>query len=132
MDLKLFLPTLLVILVIFFLAWVVTRFIAMKSSQGISGKFLTVLEKIPVTKDSYIMLVKISDKIMVVGVTAQGMTTLKELDADNIDIEALMPKQESFAEILKKSVDMTLPDGKIKDTFNRFLKKGGGGDEKNK
>jgi flagellar protein FliO/FliZ len=122
---------LLAIAVVFFLAWFVTRAVALNGSFNGKGKHFNVLEKFPVSKDSYIMLVKCFDKLLLVGVTAGGMTLLMELDAESADISSLEPIKQSFSSIFKQTMDSTLPDGKVKDAFEKFLgkKKGGDGDE---
>jgi flagellar biosynthetic protein FliO len=115
--------SILVVIVVFFLAWFVTRLVASKSSFAGHGKNISVIEKMAVSKESFIMLVKAFDNYLLVGVTAQGMTVLKEIDAESIDTELLIVKKESFAEILKSTIDQTLPNGKIKDKVNNFLDK---------
>jgi flagellar protein FliO/FliZ len=116
---------------VFFLAWFVTRAVAINGSFNGKGKHFTVLEKFPVAKDSYIMLIKSFGKLLLVGVTSGGMTVLREFDEDSIDLESFVPEKQSFSSIFKTTLESTLPDGKIKDAINRFSKnkKGGGDDE---
>jgi flagellar protein FliO/FliZ len=122
---------LLAIAVVFFLAWFVTRAVALNGSFNGKGKYFTVLEKSPVSKDGYIMLVKCFDKLLLVGVTAGGMTLLMEFDAESADLSSFEPIKQSFSSIFKQTMDSTLPDGKVKDAFEKFIgkKKGGDGDE---
>jgi len=115
--------SILVVVVVFFLAWFVTRLVASRSSFAGHGKNISIIEKLAISKDSYIMLVKAFDNFLLVGVTAQGMTVLKEIDSENIDKELLTIKKESFAEILRSTIDQTLPNGKMKKTVNDFLDK---------
>lgn len=115
--------SILVVVVVFFLAWFVTRLVASRSSFAGHGKNISIIEKLAISKDSYIMLVKAFDNFLLVGVTAQGMTVLKEIDSENIDKELLTIKKESFAEILRSTIDQTLPNGKMKKTVNNFLDK---------
>lgn len=124
---------LLAIAAVFFLAWFVTRAVAMNGSFNGRGKYITVLEKFPITKDSYIMLIKSFDKLLLVGATAGGMTLLKELDADSVNLDEFKLEKQNFSEIFKKSLEQTLPDGKLKEKIRNFSiskkKKGGGDDE---
>lgn len=113
--------------VVFFLAWFVTRIVAVNGSFNGKGRYFTVLEKFPVTKDSYIMLVKTFDKLLLVGATSGGMTVLKEFEADDITLEDFEPVKQSFSEILKTTLDSTLPEGKVRDTFEKFIDKTKGG-----
>lgn len=119
------------IALVFFLAWLLTRAVALNGSFNGKAKHFTVLEKFPVGKDSYIMLIKSFGKLLLVGVTAGGMTVLREFDADSVDTEDILTEKQSFSSILKTTLDSTLPDGKIKDALNKLAKKkkGGGDDE---
>ena len=119
------------IVLVFFLAWLLTRAVALNGSFNGKAKHFTVLEKFPVGKDSYIMLIKSFGKLLLVGVTAGGMTVLREFDADSVDTEDIMTEKQSFSSIFKTTLDSTLPDGKIKDALNKLgkKKKGGGDDE---
>lgn len=120
---------LLAIAAVFFLAWFVTRIVAQNGSFNGRGRYFTVLEKFPVTKDSYIMLLKSFDKLLLIGVTSGGMTVLKELDADSVDLGDIKVEKQSFSSIFKNTLETTLPDGKLKEKLQNYLnKKGGGGD----
>lgn len=122
---------LLAIALIFFLAWFVTRLVAQNGAFNGRGKYFTVLERFPVGKDSYIMLVRSFDKLLLLGMTPGGITLLKELEADSVDLESFAAEKQSFSSILKSTLDSTLPDGKFKDAFEKFSgkKKGGDGNE---
>jgi flagellar biogenesis protein FliO len=119
------------IALVFFLSWFVTRAVAVNGSFNGKAKYFTVIEKFPVAKDSYIMLIKSFDKLLLVGMNAGGMTVLKEFDADSVDLQNFVTEKQSFSSIFKTTLDSTLPDGKIKDALNKLAKKkkGGGDDE---
>jgi flagellar protein FliO/FliZ len=114
---------------VFFLAWFVTRVVALNGSFNGKGRYFTILEKFPVTKESYIMLVKSFDKLLLVGATAGRMTVLKEFDLSDVDLDEYQPGKQSFADIFKTTLDGTLPEGRVKDAFNKFVNKKKGGDE---
>ena len=119
------------IAVVFFLAWFVTRAVALNGSFNGKGKYFTVIEKFPVAKDSYIMLIKSFDKLLLVGMSPSGITLLKEFDADSVDFEDIKTEKQSFSSVLKSTLDSTLPNGKLKDAINKFAarKKDGGDDD---
>jgi flagellar protein FliO/FliZ len=121
------LAVLIVVVIIFFLAWYIPHLIAKKGSFGGSGRNIAILEKIPVSKDSYIMLLKTFDKVIVVGVTPGGMTTLKELEGGDYKAEDVQPAQ-SFSHIFKKAVGDSIPEGRMKDAYERFVNRSKGGD----
>jgi flagellar protein FliO/FliZ len=135
--------SIIVVIVIFFLAWFITRIVASKSSFAGQSKNIKILEKVAISRDSCIMLVEAFGKLLLVGTTTQGMTMLKEIDSEGVNMELFNIKRESFADILKSTIDQTFPEGKIKSTVNNFLdknklfkkdelstKNGGNGDEK--
>lgn len=119
------------IAVVFFLAWFVTRAVAMNGSFNGKARYFTILERFPINKDSYIMLVKSFDKLLLVGVTAGGMTVLREFENDEIDLEDFVPEKQTFSSILNTTIESSLPEGRVRDAYEKFIKKknGGGGDE---
>ena len=125
------LAVLVVVIGIFFLAWYIPHLIARRGNFTSRGRNVAILEKLPVSRDSYIMLVKAFDKIVLVGVTPGGMTTLKELEDGDYSPEDINSAQQSFSQVFKTVLGATVPDGRIKDAFGKFVhrKKGGGGDE---
>jgi flagellar biogenesis protein FliO len=78
------------------------------------------------------MLLKTFEKVIVVGVTPGGMTTLEEISSDEYRPEDIESSTQSFSDVFKTALGSAIPDGKVKDTFDRFVnrKKGGGSDEK--
>jgi flagellar biosynthetic protein FliO len=116
---------------VFFLAWFVTRAVAVNGSFNGRGRYFTVLEKLPLSKDSYVMLVKSFDKLLLVGVTPGQMTVLREFDAESVDLSDAETEKQTFSSVFKSTLESTLPDGKIKDRLTALLqkKKGGGDDE---
>lgn len=130
-DLLKMIGILFAIAVVFFLAWFVTRAVAMSGSFSGRGKYFTVLEKLPITRDSYIMLIKSFDKLLLVGATASGMTLLKEYDADSVNLEDFKLEKQNFSDIFKTAIESTIPNGKLKERINSFSlkKKDGSGNE---
>lgn len=120
----------LMIVFIFFLAWYIPRFLAARSGMTGFGRNITVLEKLAVTKDSCILLVKAFGKLMLIGVTPHGMEKLMEVDAAAAELQAPETPAESFAEIFKKNLNTALPEGKLKDTVGKLFGKKGDGDDK--
>jgi flagellar protein FliO/FliZ len=52
----------------------------------------------------FLSVVKVKDKLLILGVSETGITLLKEIDADETDLmhETLVNQNQGFAEILKK------------------------------
>lgn len=125
-DILRLLAILAAIALVFFLAWFITRAVAVNGSFNGNGKYFTILERFPISKDSYIMLVKSFDKLLLLGVTPGGMSVLEEMEADSVDLDSFKVDKQSFASIFKNTLNQTFPDGKFKDAVKKFTKKNGG------
>ena len=123
---------LIVIVIIFFLAWYIPHVISKQGSFIQKGRNIAILEKIPVSKDTYIMLLKTFDKVMVVGVTPGSMTNLRELEEGDFSLEEVQESAQSFSSILKTAMKDSIPEGRIKDAIVKLAnrRKGGEGNEK--
>lgn len=119
----------LAIALVFFLAWFISRAVAVNGSFNGKGKYFTILERFPVSKDSFILLIKTSDKLLLVGMTPGGMNVLEETDLDSIDLSSFSVEKQSFSSVFKNTLDQTLPDGKVKDALNKLSKHKDGGDK---
>lgn len=123
------LATLLVVIFIFFLAWYIPHVIARKGTFNAKGRNICIIEKIPVSKDSYIMLLRAFDKYVLVGVTPGGMTTIKELDDDEYSPDDSKADSLSFAQILKTAVSNAAPEGRLRNSLEKVLNRRRGGDD---
>lgn len=120
-----------VIAVIFLLAYLVPRFMAVQMKNSSHGKNITVLEKIPVSKDCTFVLLKVFDRLIAGCITQSGMTVIKEMDASEIELSEPADTKAGFAEILRQTLQDAIPDGSVKDAVGKFFgKKGAGGDDK--
>jgi flagellar protein FliO/FliZ len=130
-DILRLLGIILAIALVFFLAWFISRAIAVNGTFNGKGKFFTILERFPVSKDSYILLVKTFDKILLVGMTPGGMTVLDKFESDSVDLDSFKVEKQSFSSIFRDTLDKTVPDGKIKDAIEKLHKQHrNGGDGK--
>lgn len=99
---------LLVILGLLFGVWIVVR----KYSFSLSGKKIRnlnidVLHNQLILPKKYLSLVRIKDKILVLGISENNITVLKEMDYTEAD-EELVPGESrpSFVDILKQNLGM--------------------------
>lgn len=113
--------TLFIIILFFFLAYVVTRVVAGSNFLGVKGKNIRILEKLPVSKDSSILLLRAVDKVLVVGVTPSGMTTLRELDPDAVELEEQTEGAPDFAAAFKTALRDSVPNGRIRRQVGKWL-----------
>lgn len=90
---------------VLFLAWLVLRWINKRvpgMGGGASGRMITVLDRISVGKNSYIVLLRVQDKVLLVGISDHAVEKLYELD----DPEGKMklserPEAPSFTDAMK-------------------------------
>lgn len=106
---------LLVIVFIFYLAWRIPQIVAKKGGMGAAGKNIRVIERVQVTRDSYIVLVRAFDKVLVLGVTPGGV------NASDVEEAGSAPQAKGFADVLREAVADTLPEGRMRDAFDRFI-----------
>ena len=125
--------TILVVGFIFFLAWFVPRILARHAggAAGVGqGRNIRVLERVAVTKDSALLLVEAFGRRMLVGVTPQGMSVLRDEDAAAVILEEPPAPPGSFREAFRQTLDASLPNGRVKDFVHRVIPaKGGEEDE---
>lgn len=122
MDILKLLLTLVIVVVFFYLAYIVTKVIAGGNFLGIKGKNIRVLEKLPLSRDSSILLLKAVDKVLVVGVTSSGMTTLRELDPDQVEIEEQPAAGQDFTTIFKTALRDSIPNGRVRRQVEKWLR----------
>jgi len=70
--------------VVGFLAYYSSKYLSKKSGSLLRGKYLNVIDRVVISNEKYIMLLKAGEKVIIVGVTNQNMAVLGELDKDQI------------------------------------------------
>ena len=104
--------TLAVLAVVLMLAYLTTRLVgtrlAGRVTGGSRGRHLKVVEQISVGKEAKLLLVKLEDHCLLLGVTQSGVTCLKELSQEEVaawqegeDTDTPLPGQ-SFREQLQQ------------------------------
>lgn len=121
MEILKLLLALVIVVAFFFLAYIVTRVVAGGNFLGIKGKNIRILEKLPLSRDSSILLLKAVDKVLVVGVTSSGMTTLRELEPDAVEIEEPTAGGQDFASVFKIALRDSVPKGRLRDQVGKWL-----------
>jgi flagellar protein FliO/FliZ len=77
---------------IILLAMYSTKFIGKRFAISAGGKNMKIIERIALAPDKMLLLVKVADKVMLVGVTAGQFTNLAEIDG-----ESLLPEEDEIA-----------------------------------
>ena len=73
------------------------------------SKNLTIIDSTPIGRNSSLLIIKVAGKVMLIGVTAQGLSMLSELDADQFEDvpgDAEAPGKDfasAFKEVLKST-----------------------------
>ena len=78
----------LVLALVFYLAWLVTRIVAVKARGKSAGRLLRVVDRLNISNDKCILLVKAGEEYCVIGVTGHEMRLLKTLSADEAEAMA--------------------------------------------
>lgn len=95
------------------LAYYITKKIAALNTLRMQGKNMKIIETLQLGVNQLVHLVKIGDKIIMIGVTKDRITYLDEIDKDFIDLEIYKETKDtlSFEEHLRNII------GKHKDNI---------------
>lgn len=94
-----------VIIGVLVLAYYATKFIGGLAGAGQSSANIRILEKVMVSRDEFLLIVKIQDTIMLLGVTPGGISRLGELDDY---IESSVPAPQDFGAVLAAQIKKNL------------------------
>lgn len=75
----------LVLGLVFYLAWIVTRFVAVRARGKASGRVMRVVDRLNVGNDKAILLIKVGGEYCVIGVTGHEMRLIKTLGAEEAE-----------------------------------------------
>lgn len=89
MDAGTIVTLVLVVALVFYLSWLTTRLVAGKSRLG-AGRFMRVVDRMAVSQNSSLMLVKIGGSYCVIAQSTQGMSLVKTLDAEEAEALSTM------------------------------------------
>lgn len=65
-------------------AYFTTRFISGKSSKMLKGRYIQIIDRMPLGRDKNVVLIEVGDKTLLVGVTNQSINTLGQIDGEAI------------------------------------------------
>lgn len=92
---------------ILYLAFITTRLIGKRYGTGTrGGKNLKLLESLPLGQDKYLMIARAGDRTMLLGVTAQKIELLTELDESTLELSASDDVPPTFAQVLKQNIGL--------------------------
>ncbi len=79
---------------VIFAAYFVTKFISKKSRRITKSRYLNVLERMPVSKDKQILLLKVGNKNLVIGISNQSVNLITTINEDELESVEVAPKNE--------------------------------------
>jgi len=83
--------------------WLLKRFLSVRSVPGLSGGSITILEIQYVGPRKSIALVRVAERVFIIGISDQTMNTLGELQSEDIaKLSAAAPSSAGFPSILKR------------------------------
>ena len=82
--------------IVFFMAYIATKFLGGRFNARISGHGGRVLENLPLGPNRSVCIVEMADRVFLLGVTDQSITLLSEI-IDPEEIERLKSKPRDFA-----------------------------------
>lgn len=92
-----------VLAIIVYLAFRATKTIAARygGGAGVSGRDITVLERVAVDKDNSLVIARVGDRVWLLGAGAGGIRKIEELDASRFgNTPADMPGRLEFSALL--------------------------------
>lgn len=88
------------ILAVIALAYYGTLWLAKKYGAGSAGKYLRVLERMPLGPDKSMALVRVGSKILLLGVGAKDIGVLTSLEESELVIQQTQTEQTEFSGVL--------------------------------
>ncbi len=94
----------LVLLLVLFAAYFTTKFLSVKGGNLMKGKYMTIKDRLVLSKDKQILLLQVGEKYMVVGITQQNIQPLMTAELGELQplIEEKQPQGgiSSFKDVL--------------------------------
>ncbi|HAN20849.1 MAG: hypothetical protein A2Y15_04790 [Clostridiales bacterium GWF2_36_10] len=114
-TLEIIFPMLIVVLMIFG-AYYATKWIAKKQNSFSSGKIIKVIERVMLSKDAFIAIVKVDTKIYLMSISSGKTELLTELPPEIIDNYKTTGPSTDFMSILKSFMNKhdDVPKGRDK------------------
>ncbi len=102
---------LLVTVLILVLAWVVSRWVAKSGmpagTRGTkAGERLSLTAQIPLGRNERVVLLRVGDTFLLLGVTQNSVTVLRELESGKVEewLETDTPERSNFLELLQENL----------------------------
>jgi len=103
------------VLLVIFLAYWVTKIIAVKYVKISSGRYMRVLDRVSLGQDRYLALVSVNGRVYVLGITGKSISKLCEFNQEELPQEEALPNKDFasfFTQSLSKYTGFHLPGSK--------------------
>lgn len=90
-----------VLILILLAAYITARFTGTRMKRMSRSRHMEIIDQIIVTKDKTVLLLKVGERIFVVGLTAQGMNTIAEMSSSEITEVPAESLELGFGSVLK-------------------------------
>ena len=104
--LQAFIPLILIVVLLYGVLFYIKRKGFRLRPIATSKHGIEVISTQPIMPKKYLSLIKVKDKVLVVGMTENSITLLKEIEYDESFTGNEKNKNESFGELLKKNLGM--------------------------
>ena len=93
--------SILVLILILLAAYITARFTGIRMKRMSRSRHMEIVDQIIVAKDRTVLLLKVEERIFVVGLTAQGMNTIAEMSSSELTEVSAESTELGFGTILK-------------------------------
>ncbi|MEZ0537778.1 flagellar biosynthetic protein FliO [Caldicellulosiruptoraceae bacterium PP1] len=101
--------------IILYLSYFTSKYLSKKVSRR-KGENIKIIETLPLSSDSLLILVEVFDKVLLLSRTQKNISILKEFDKKEINI-----KEEPFDNILKNNINnINISKSKMKDKIEKL------------
>lgn len=101
--------------IILYLSYFTSKYLSKKVSRR-KGENIKIIEILPLSSDSLLILVEVFDKVLLLSRTQKNISILKEFDKKEINI-----KEEPFDNILKNNINnISASKSKMKDKMEKL------------
>ncbi len=99
---KVFAVLLIVVAMIVFIAYILRK-VNLVGNRFIGGENFQIVSRFPLGERKYLFLVRIGKELILLGVTPQNITFIKEMEVDNFFVQS-SNEESNFLKVLKKKV----------------------------
>ncbi|HOV70153.1 MAG TPA: flagellar biosynthetic protein FliO [Clostridia bacterium] len=105
MDFFTALGSLIILLLVLYVAYVATRWLSQKQQRLAKGRYSEVIDSLPLGRDKWCVLVKSGQSVFVIGITQKEMHPLGEFPLSELGEETAQPQEKKFGILFQECID---------------------------